>query len=160
MIATVKRLGLVTGLTLLLSSPVPAGEIYQWTDLNGVVHFTDNLNLVPDIARNSSSLIVRRDLSTNASPLVEVKPISPEPLPHPEPGRTLQSMSDQPEVPPVLYAPQEVTIVVVNSGHPHPGKHLCLHCKPKPIFRPDFNNRQYIHPSVFSGGSRQYIHPR
>jgi Domain of unknown function (DUF4124) len=160
MIATVKRLGLVIGLTLLLSSPVSAGEIYQWTDINGIVHFTDNLNWVPELARNSSNLIVRRDLPTNASPAVEVRPISPEPLTTPEPGPTLQPLPYQAEVSPPLYAPQEVTIVVVNNGHRHLRKHPCggAHCKP--VFRPDFNNRQYIHPSVFSGGSRQYIHPR
>lgn len=157
---SLKRLARAIGLALTLSSPASAAEVYQWTDLNGVVNFSDNLDLVPQSARSSSSFVVRQDLVTVASSTVEVSPIAPEPLTKPEAERTAEVMPTPAEVTPVFYAPQELTIVVVNSFR-HPKKHGCGGGGPcKRVFRPDFNDRQYIHPSVFSGGSRQYIHPR
>jgi hypothetical protein len=29
-----------------------------------------------------------------------------------------------------------------------------------PVFQPSFDDRRFIHPSVFDGGSRQFIHPK
>lgn len=152
-----KRLGQAFGLALLFGSPATANEIYQWTDVKGVIHFADSLNWVPAAARYSSSFIVRKDLAATekitelehriAEPIVNP---ATEPLPEPAPNRA--------EPTAVIYAPQEVTIVVVNSDTRHFKRDPCSHCKP--VFRPDFNNRQYIHPSVFNGGSRQYVYPK
>jgi hypothetical protein len=158
MTAKRKRIGLAVVLALLISSNAATNEIYQWTDVNGVLHFTDTLTAVPQAARNSASFIVRRDFTINKIP--EVTQMSVEPLVQPEMARPAEpaSLPSQPLA--TVYAPQEVTIVVVNSSIGRPKHDPCkfgAHCRP--VFRPDFNNRQYIHPSVFNGGSRQYVHP-
>jgi hypothetical protein len=52
-------------------------------------------------------------------------------------------------------------IVVFGNSQSRRGRaHSCRfggNCRP--VFRANFADRQYIHPSVFDGGSRQYIHP-
>ncbi|MGH7824043.1 MAG: DUF4124 domain-containing protein [Candidatus Binatia bacterium] len=157
---TVKRLALAVTLTLLTSSPSLADEVYQWTDVNGVVHFTDSLDSVPKSARKSSSFVARKFMNyqTTAPNITEVVQSSPAGR---DTEQTLEPLPAQPEPVPVVYAPQEVMIVVVNSGNRQPKRHSGkADAHRKPAFRPDFNNRQYIHPSVFNGGSRQYIHPR
>jgi hypothetical protein len=152
-----KRLGQAFGLALILGSPAAANEIYQWTDVKGVIHFADSLNWVPETARNSSSFVVRKDLD-NTSKITELPHRTPEPIVNPEAAPLLEPMPNRTDPTSVVYASQEVTIVVVNSATRHFKRRPCSHCKP--VFRPDFNNRQYIHPSVFNGGSRQYVYPR
>jgi hypothetical protein len=154
-----KSIAMAVCLTVLLSSRAAAGVIYQWTE-NGVVHFTDSLSLVPDAARKSSSFIVRKDLDTSGFYVTQVQQVSSEALVEPEAARVAEPMQAPSEPIMTVYAPQEVTIVVVNSDSRHLRKDPCKfgHCAP--AFRPDFNSRQYIHPSVFNGGSQQYIQPR
>jgi len=158
MITKRKKLLLAMGLALFISSSARAAVIYQWTE-NGVLHFTDSLSLVPEPVRRSSSLTVREmsDSSSATRPQVATPAVEP-PQPGTGPFAEAIPVAFEPLV--TVYAPEETTIVVVNSDVRQPIKHPCKltpHCKP--IFRPDFNNRQYIHPSVFNGGSRQYIHP-
>jgi hypothetical protein len=141
-------------LALLLNSPAAANEIYQWTDTNGVIHFADRLNWVPATVRNSSSFIVRKDLAVSEK-ITELNHTTPESLVNPAVEPLLEAAPNRAEPATVIYAPQEVTIVVVNSETRHFKQPSCSHCKP--VFRPDFNNRQYIHPSAFDGGPRQPI---
>lgn len=160
MTAKRKKIAVVVGLVLFLSSPAAASVIYQWTE-NGVLHFTDNVNLVPDAARKSPSFNVRRDFDTSASNVPEVRQAAAEPPVEPQAARFAEPMPVLSEPIMTVYAPQEVTIVVVNSDQQHIKTHPCkFGARCAPVFRPDFNNRQYIHPDVFNGGSRQYIQPR
>jgi len=39
-----------------------AAEIFHWTDASGIFHFTDNPYSILEDVRNSSMLIVRKDL--------------------------------------------------------------------------------------------------
>jgi hypothetical protein len=153
-----KVTGLAVGLALLISSNAATNEIYQWTDINNVIHFTDNLSAIPEAARNSSSFVVRRDLPRTPN-TPEVRQMPAEPLIQAEATRIPEPIALPSEIT-AVYAPQDVTIVVVDWAIPPPRHAPCkfgAHCRP--VFRPDFNNRQYIHPSVFNGGSRQYVHP-
>ena len=142
--------------TLFFHSPLGA-QLFQWTDNRGVIHFTDNLHSVPASLRASPLLIIREDIDirgVNSSEPVWA-PDVPEVVSSPEP--------EPPKVaPPVIhYSPQDIAIVVVNSIVHHPRRHPCpgpARCQPQ-VFRPNFDDRRYIHPSVFNGGSRQYIHP-
>jgi Domain of unknown function (DUF4124) len=160
MTAKRKTIALTVTLALFISSPAAASVIYQWTAPDGVLHFTDNSNLVPEWARKSPSFIVRNDLETTAPDLPQLRQMSAEPPVRPEVARVAEPMPVTSEPITTIYAPQDVTIIVVNSDKRHFKKDPCKFGAPcAPVFRPDFNNRQYIHPSVFNGGSRQYIHP-
>ena len=139
-----------------LTSTARAAVIYQWIDERGIVHFTDNSERVPASARRSPSFAVREFAETPKN--VAGLEAAPEP-----PPLDLAPLLEPPALPaepaPFIYAPQEVIIVVSSPSRRHFHKPPCkVHCGPS--FRPDFNNRRYIHPSVFNGGSRQYIQPR
>lgn len=144
-------------LFLLLPLPLLGGEFYQWTDSEGVIHFTDSLTSVPESLRNSPQLLVRKDsdLKGNLSE-IPVDPIEPESLVQ-EPPPAEPEAAQPPQ--PVIYNPQTFNIIVVNSGVHRFKKRPCRGGDCRPVFRPNFNDRRYIHPSVFDGGSRQYIHP-
>jgi hypothetical protein len=142
------------------------GEVYQWTDSRGVIHFTDNYQLVPEPLKDTPRLIVREDFLTEgelsgSSPQFENLGQGPVPAPQvPEVKRI-------PVPEPVRVVPQVIdnsqhynTIVVVNSFATRQFAKSCLlpnGCRP--VFRPNFRDRRYIHPSVFGRGSRQYIRP-
>lgn len=146
-------------LTLLLGGDV-RGEVFQWTDARGVIHFTDNIYSVPDQIRRSPDLIVRTDLEVSGdTPAAEESPADESPSPAPEPPRNTEEEAAAAPTPVIVsYEPQPVTIIVVNSRVSVPKKKPCPGCKP--AIRPDFQNRRYVHPSVFDGGPRQFVHPR
>ncbi len=60
---------------LLLVASVAHGEIYKWTDKNGVVHFADSLEAVPAHFRNKTKIIVTdtTDNTTTVSPVAQKK---------------------------------------------------------------------------------------
>jgi hypothetical protein len=132
------------------------GEVYQWTDSRGVIHFTDNYQLVPEPLKDTPRLIVREDFLTEgefseASPLFEN--VRQGPVPEPVPVKVVPQVIDNSQ--------HFNTIVVVNSFATRPITKPCLHSKGcGPVFRPNFRDRRFIHPSVFRRGSRQYIHPK
>jgi Domain of unknown function (DUF4124) len=146
----------LAGLLLLVETSIASGQIFQWTDVKGVIHFTDNPHSIPESIRNSSALIVRKDMVSNSHSSVTAT----APLPAAEISGTKNPLDAEREplaTTVVTYAPQEV-IVVVNSNSGQPNLHPCNfgnHCKP--AFRPDVTDRRYIHPSVFDGGSRRYV---
>ena len=160
------RYGMTLFMLLLFFPTLSSAEVFQWTDSRGIIHLTDNMHSVPESLRGSPSLIIRQDFNAqrtppgissqpeNKSEEPPSQPKSPEVVSPPE--------SEQKTVaPPKLdYHPQFINIVVVNSVVHHPRKHLC----PSPqgcqgAFQPNFEDRRYIHPSVFNGGSRQFIQP-
>ena len=137
---------------LFFHSPLGA-QLFQWTDNRGVIHFTDNLHSAPASLRASPLLIIREDIDirgVNSSEPVWA-PDVPEVVSSPEP--------EPPKVaPPVIhYSPQDIAIVVINNIVRRPRDRFCLVECPRPVPRFNFEDRRYIHPSVFNGGSRQYI---
>jgi Domain of unknown function (DUF4124) len=152
---------LMAGLSLLLQASIGSAQIFQWTDAKGVIHFTDNPYSIPESIRNSSSLIVRKDLDTRSAS----SPTTFEARSVPEnPRVTSPSDADadawQTATTVTTHAPQELNIVVVNSDLRVPDIRPCKFGSDcKPVFRPDFTDRRYIHPSVFDDGSRQNIRP-
>jgi len=151
--------GLLSWFLLLLPVTSLRAELYQWTDARGTVHFTDNLHTVPELLRNSPHLIIRQDSWSEKSPLSSTPP---ETLP-PEEALSPKEVEPAKAAPQIVhYNPQQTTIVVVNSIVHRPRRHPCpgaVRCQPQ-VFRPNFEDRRYIHPSVFDGGSRQYIQPK
>ena len=151
---------------ILFSPTLASAEFFQWTDSRGTIHLTDNLHSVPEDVRGSPGLIIRRDLDVtggssgisiqpeNRSEESPSQPKSPEVVSPPEPEQKTVAP------PNINYSVQQTTIVVINSivnhsrRHPCPGSEGC-----QGVFRPNFDDRRYIHPSVFNGGSRQYVQP-
>ena len=161
-----QMLGTLLWIAFLLSPALSDAEVFQWTDARGVIHWTDNLASVPESVRASPGLIIRQDIAVKAiSSEISSQPENAnlQPPLQPQPPEVVgPSGSEQKPLPPtnIHYNPQPVTIVVVNSTVHHPRKHPCHSpdgCQG--VFRPNFDDRRYIHPSVFNGGSRQYIHP-
>jgi hypothetical protein len=153
---TIGKITLLAGLFLLVETSIASAQIFQWTDGRGVIHFTDNPYSIPESIRNFSALIVRKDMNTKSHSSVTAF----DSFPAAETSGTTSPLDTEPEsiaTPVVTYAPQEV-IVVVNSDSRPPNVRPCKfgsNCKP--VFRPDFTDRRYIHPSVFDGSSRRYV---
>jgi hypothetical protein len=160
----------IVGLLLLTVLAIGAqplrAEFYQWVDSRGIIHFTDGYDRVPQELRGSSRLIVRADLPAEAPESVasggiktgdetEKREQTSEPRDATPPAQAV------PETGPVSihYNPQEVTIIVVQQ--PVVVRRPRIIPGPPPRIDPAklSANRQYIHPSVFSGGSREFIHP-
>ena len=108
---TVGKIVALAGLSLLIESSIASAQIFQWTDVKGIIHFTDNPYSIPESIRNSSALIVRKDMDTNSH---SSSVTSFEPLPAVEIS-SATNPSDPIATTVVTYAPQEV-IVVVNSN--------------------------------------------
>lgn len=154
---TIEKIMAFAGLFLLVETSIASGQIFQWTDVKGVIHFTDNLASVPEWIRSSSTLIVRKDMVSNShASVTAIAPLPPAEISWAK--NPLDAEREPLATTVVTYAPQEVNIVVVNSNLQQPSLHPCAfggHCKP--AFRPDFTDRRYIHPSVFDGASRRYV---
>lgn len=148
--------GLLSWFLLLLPVTSLRAELYQWTDARGTVHFTDNLHTVPELLRNSPHLIIRQDSWSEKSSLSSTPP---ETLP-PEEALGPKEVEPAKSAPPIIhYNPQQTTIVVVNTIVTRPRDRVCIVGCPRPLPRFNFDDRRYIHPSVFNGGTHQYIHP-
>jgi len=157
--------GMIVWMLTLHSPALSGAEIFQWTDSRGIIHMTDNLHSVPESLRDSPALIIRQDLDLKTSPGAADYPeiATEEPLSRPKaPEATNPS---EPELktaapPNINYSVQQTTIVVVNSVVHHPRKHSCPGSEGcQGVFRPNFEDRRFIHPSVFDGGTRQFIQP-
>jgi uncharacterized protein DUF4124 len=48
---TVGKIMALAGLSLLMESSIASAQIYQWTDVKGVIHFTDNPYSIPESIR-------------------------------------------------------------------------------------------------------------
>jgi hypothetical protein len=153
---------LVSLAAIMLSAPVCSeAQVFQWTDGRGVIHFTDNPTTIPDSIRTSSRLVVRTDLKldrvvTEARPTQETPAeesvVEAAPFPEPAPAK---SEPDAAPPPVIHYSPRQVTIIVVNTAVRRDHRSKCLlpeGCRG--VFRPSFEDRRYIHPSAFDGGSR------
>ena len=156
---TVTKLIGLAAFCLLIQTAGASAQIFQWTDEKGTLHFTDNAHRIPESIRNSSALIVRHDLDVKS----QAPKVTPVPLATPCVLNQPEEETYQIGTAVATYAPQEVNevnmVVVETSDSRRPSTPPCKfgsNCKP--AFRANFDNRQYIHPSVFDGGSRQYIH--
>ena len=142
-----------------------AGEIFQWIDSRGVIHFTDDYSRIPVSVRGTPDLIVRHPFAeSEQKPPSALAERNDPGIPTSEPYYDRLGRKDAyertekyyPEASADTGASENVTIVVVNNSvHKKPCHgHAC-----SGRFKPDFNDRRYIHPSVFNGGSRQYVQP-
>jgi clan AA aspartic protease (TIGR02281 family) len=59
---------LLACLPLITSSQLSAADFYRWVDQNGVVHFTDNLQNIPEKQRQSATRIKNREAVRDAEP--------------------------------------------------------------------------------------------
>jgi hypothetical protein len=149
-------------LLLSLQPAVGGADLFQWIDANGVIHFTDNPYAVPESIQHSGRLLVRKDFLVDSQPANDmlIPGVPVQPILSAETKKDFASDSKQPEPTSVTYSPQEINVVIVNSNVRRSKPRSCgagQSCKPG--FHPDFNDRQYIHPGVFNGAVRQYIHP-
>ena len=49
---TVGKIMALAGLSLLMETSIASAQIFQWTDVKGVIHFTDNPYSIPESIRN------------------------------------------------------------------------------------------------------------
>lgn len=141
-------------------------QVFQWTDLRGVVHFTDNPAAIPNSLKGSPRLIIRTDWkidhTVRENPPARQRAIEErhvEAAPFPAPGPAKAGTVESP-APVIQYSPQHVTIVVINRAVRRDKKSGCLlpeGCRG--VFRPSFEDRRFIHPSAFDGGTRRFIRP-
>ncbi|HWP60595.1 MAG TPA: DUF4124 domain-containing protein [Candidatus Acidoferrales bacterium] len=147
---------------LALAERAVASEVFQWIDARGVIHFTDDYSRVPAEVREAPEAIVRHSFAETQrydeavfvppTPTVSAKEVKYEPvvgLREQMETAARRSAADS-------AAPENVTIIVVNNSFP---KKPCRGHSCSGRFDPDFNDRRYIHPDVFNGGTRQYIQP-
>lgn len=162
-----KRLAPFLCLFLWVSPVFSGGEVYQWTDSMGTIHFTDNPHSVPEYLRGSPDLTIRLDFdigggsSSEGEPSVTLTPpeiTKMEPVWEPKAPEVFRSPEPRKAIPTVVDNSQHfTTIVVVNRIVRLRKKRRCC----RGVFRPNFNDRRFVHPSVFNnGGSRQFIRPK
>jgi hypothetical protein len=129
------------GLFLLMHSLAFGADLFQWTDARGVIHFTDSFDSVPELVRQSASLIVRPGFFSPADQS-KSRPSFPERLSAtrpPEPNQDSQLIANDIGPAPMTYTPQEI-IVGVNSDAQQQVKQLwCVGNKCNRAFRPRFN---------------------
>jgi hypothetical protein len=146
---------------LLLLPTSGRAEFYQWTDGRGVIHLTDNLHSVPESVRRSPGLVIRKDIDTSRSGEILLIPdenLVFEPFPQPQDRGVVAPPEPEKAAPPlnIFYSPQQI-IVVTNNIVRRPK--ACIPECPRVAPRFNFEDRRYIHPSVFDGGPRQYVQP-
>jgi len=162
-----KGLGFFLWLFLLNSAPPVGAELFQWSDARGGIHFTDNPQSVPESLWGSPDLIIRRevDLAGSFSEIYAPADIfREEPVSLPREPERIRPQEPEPAgaaQPIIHYNTQHINIVVINNHIVRAPKHIPCAVPEgcKPVLKPNFNDRRFIHPSVFDGGSRQFIHP-
>ena len=148
------KLVAIAWMVFFLPAPGLGSEIFQWTDSSGVIHFTDDYYATPVALRGTPDLIVRTDLGRQQ--FVEPQTVSGTAVQERWVTNTeIQGQSSRyADLNSDNFEPAQNVIVVVNDSLP---ANPCLHgCRVR--FKPDFNDRQYIHPSVFNAPARQSIH--
>jgi hypothetical protein len=142
-------------LALGLSAQAQA-EIFQWTDSKGTIHFTDDYDRVPPLLKGSDRLIIRSDLPSGSptfpareeeARLDAIKPQEPpEPESSPAPAAGVYNDS------------RDIQVVVNSFGNLNGGKHCLVPKSCRSQARFDFNDRRYIHPSVFDKRPKPRVH--
>lgn len=143
-----------------------AGDVFRWVDSRGVIHFTDNYESIPPAFRNLPNHIVRYHFAEEQyTDAATARSISE---PAQQEGHDVKAVADVDVREQTQHyvadrsgfvEPAEVSVIVVNNFARHGKKFHCRGSACQARFKPNFNDRQYIHPSVFNGGSRQYVHP-
>ncbi len=158
----IQALAFLTGFLWVAPSNLMGADLFQWTDIGGVIHFSDNPYAVPDSLRNSIKLIVHKNFTSDGGGSVG-ESIDTETVQTTlnndltgasEVNNQSESSSLTPDT------PQETIIVVVNTEKPHFRRaKACAGPGCKPSFRPVFDKRQPIQPRVFDGSSALSGHP-
>jgi hypothetical protein len=140
------RLSIFLLLALGLSAPAQA-EIFQWTDSKGTIHFTDDYDRVPPSLKGSDRLIIRSDLPSGAPTF----PAREEEARRDafKPQQPLEPESSSAPATGVFHDSQDIQVVVNSFGSLNSGKHCLVPKSCRARARFDFNDRRYIHPSVF-----------
>ena len=152
---------------LLLASLAPvagAADLFQWIDASGTIHFTDDPRAIPLFIQRSGKLLMRKNFfpaeESSAKSGAAAAPVAPK-LDSEIANQSTFDSNSADATPATDRPPQEIDTVIVESPRLRRTSPACptgRTCKAQ-LFRPDFNNRQYLHPDVFNGGSRQYIQP-
>jgi hypothetical protein len=138
------------------------GEVYQWFDSMGGIHFTDDYYATPVALRDTPNLIVRTDLgkeqavdsNSGASPITR-RNVDREDR-WANNAENYEANSRYVDANSESFEPPQNVIVVVNDSLPtKPCRHSCAG-----RFKPDFNDRQYIHPSVFNSSPHHSVRSR
>jgi hypothetical protein len=143
-------------LALGLSMPAQA-EIFQWTDSNGTIHFTDDYDRVPPSLKGSDRLVIRSDLPSGGPAfLVREEEAGLDTTKTRE--SPLQQESSPAPAAAGSYDSQDIQVVVNSFGSVGSGKHCLVpgHCRSRARF--DFNDRRYVHPSVFDNTLEPRVH--
>jgi hypothetical protein len=142
-------------LALGLSMPAQA-EIFQWTDSNGTIHFTDDYERVPPSLKGSDRLIIRSDLPSDGPAFrVGEEEARLDAAKTEEPP--LQQESSPAPAAVLSHDSGDIQIVVNSFGSLRAGKHcLAERCRPRARF--DFDDRRYVHPSVFDNTLQPRVH--
>jgi hypothetical protein len=90
---TVIKIMALAGLSLLMETSIASAQIFQWTDVKGVIHFTDNPYSIPESIRNSSALIVRKDMDTKKHSSVTILTLSERRRSRARPARSMPTQS-------------------------------------------------------------------
>ena len=90
---TIEKIMAFAGLFLLVETSIASGQIFQWTDVKGVIHFTDNSDSIPESIRNSSTLIVRKDMDTKKHSSVTILTLSQHRRSRARPARSMPTQS-------------------------------------------------------------------
>ncbi len=140
-----------------------AGVTYQWFDSKGGIHFTDDYYATPVALRDTAQLIVRTDLAKEqtADSNTVGYAVTQGIVDRENNGENYrQSLGYVDTSSDSFEPPQNVTVIVVNNSALHAKQSPCRASRACAVrFKPDFGDRQYIHPSVFNGGSRPYVRP-
>jgi hypothetical protein len=152
------RTAIIFGLSwFLLTEPIVlAGDLFQWTDATGVLHFTDDVTVIPEVFRQSSHFTVRKNFFSPA-PASAVKPWITDPLPPAKPQltETFNGFTNEPAETFVTDSPEEPTIIVVNSITQGPAKKFCHDSSScKPGSRRNFTHSRPIHRPIVHGNYR------
>jgi hypothetical protein len=146
-------------LLLALGLSVPAqAEIFQWTDSKGTIHFTDDYDRVPPSVKGSDRLIIRSDLPSNANAQSVTEEESSLDAAKAQETPLEQESSPAPATV-VSYDSRDIQVIVISAFGNRRGTKPCgvNGCRSRVRF--NFNDRRYVHPSVFDR-PRPYVRPR
>lgn len=82
-------LGPALAVVMTCAAGAVAGGVYQWTDSNGAIHFTDDPGKIPKKYHGTVQEVVRppdEESEPDGAPAPEAQPTKPRPRPTPTPG--------------------------------------------------------------------------
>lgn len=79
----------VFALLFVTISSLPAGEFYRWVDVNGVIHFTDNLHTIPNPRRGTITRMQGQEGSRTEPPKVTAPDLTRASIPFERHGQVV-----------------------------------------------------------------------